>query len=104
MTVDEVKTLLRISGTQYDDYLNIVLPLAKEYVIDYCNQEFKDDQGNESFPGGVKLAIAKMCEFHMMKQAGVQSESLARYSVTYSSEYPSEVKTILNNYRRPKFV
>jgi hypothetical protein len=44
-----------------------------------------------------------MCEFHM-KQAGVQSETLARHSVTYSSEYPVEIKTILNNYRRPKFV
>jgi Phage gp6-like head-tail connector protein len=103
VTVDDVKMLLRISGTQYDDYLNAVLPLAKEYVTTYCNRDFTDDQGAESFPGGVKIAIAKICEFHM-KQSGVQSESLARHSVTYSSEYPGEIKTILNNYRRPKFV
>ncbi|SFJ83176.1 head-tail connector protein [Thermoflavimicrobium dichotomicum] len=103
MTVDEVKALLRISGTQHDSYLSVILPMAKEFVTTYCNREFKDDQGAESFPDGVKIAIAKICEFHM-KQSGVQSETLARHSVTYSNEYPSEIKTILNNYRRPKFV
>lgn len=103
MTVDEVKALLRVSGTEYDAYLDAILPMAKECASTYCNREFTDEQGNEAFPGGVKLAIAKMCEFHM-KQAGVQSETLARHSVTYSSEYPVEIKAILNNYRRPKFV
>lgn len=103
MTVDEVKTLLRISGTEYDAYLNTILPMAKEYVTTYCNRDFTDDEGNEAFPGGVKLAIAKICEFHM-KQAGVASETLARHSVTYTTDYPKEIKTILCNYRRPKFV
>lgn len=103
MTVDEVKALLRINGTEYDVYLDAVLPMVKEYASTYCNREFTDAQGNESFPGGVKLAITKMCEFHM-KQAGVQSETLARHSVTYSSDYPGEIKAILNNYRRPRFI
>jgi len=99
MEVSEVKRLLRIEGTAHDDYLAAVLPLVIEHVKAYCNQDFTD-----GLPGGVRLAVAKWCQAYM-KEAGVQSETLARHSVTYSvDQMPAEVRGILNNYRRPFFV
>lgn len=103
MTVDEVKTLLRICNTLYDAYLTAIIPLAIEYAQRYCNRDFKNEQGQLVLPGGVKIAIAKICQFHM-RDAGVQSEALARHNVTFATEYPKEVTTLLNVYRRPSFV
>lgn len=98
MEVSEVKALLRIQGTANDEYLAAVLPLVIEHVKSYCNQDFPD-----GLPGGVKLAVAKWCQAYM-KEAGIQSETLARHSVTYSADQiPAEVRGILNNYRRPFF-
>lgn len=106
MTIEEVKALLRITGTDYDAYLSAILPLMEEYVADYCNQSFIDPETGElDYPGGVKIAIAKLCQWQM-KDAQVQSESLARHSITYASSdrMPSEIAKMLAPYRRVKFV
>lgn len=103
MTVEEVKALLRIQTNEHDSYLSAMIPLVEEYVQDYCNRDFKDAQGNVAYPGGVKMAIAQMCQYHM-KASGVQSESLSRHSITYAQSYPSEITNLLNTYRRPRFV
>lgn len=105
ITVDEVKQLLQIKTTAKDDYLNAVLPLVEDHVKEYCNRDFvNDDTGEVEYPGGVKLAIAKWCEFHM-REAGIQSETLSRHSVTYAQGgMPPEVAAILSNYRRPTFI
>lgn len=103
--VDTVKKLLRITTTQYDDYLATVLPMAEDYVQQWCNNKFLDaETGEIVYPEGVKLAIAKICQYHM-KDRTVQSETLARHSITYAAaQYPPEVYTILSAYRRPWFV
>ena len=104
MEVSEVKALLRIKTTAHDEYLAAVLPLVIEHVKAYCNRDFLNDDGVTEFPGGVKLAIAKWCQAYM-REAGVQSESLARHSVTYSADQiPPDVRGILNGYRRPFFI
>jgi hypothetical protein len=104
VTVNEVKVLLRIQSDTDDAYLAAMLPLVEEYVVEYCNQDFKDATGVVVFPGGVKIAIAKMCQYQM-RESGVQSESLARHSVTYDgSKMPSDITNLLNSYRRPHFV
>lgn len=104
VSVEDVKTLLRIQGSQDDSYLEAVIPLAEEYVKSYCNQDFIDPEtGEPKYPGSVKLAIAKLCQLYM-KDSGVQSESLARHSVTYSNTPPPDVMALLRVHRRPKFV
>lgn len=103
MTVEEVKVLLRITGTTYDNYLAAVLPLAIQYVKDECNNQFLDENGKENLPGGVQLAIAKLCEIYM-KESGVQSETLARHSQTFSLDIPKYIKDMLKPYRRVIFV
>lgn len=109
MTIEEVKALLRINHTNDDAYLTAILPDLIEFVEIYCNRQFRDEDRNISLPGGLKLAIAKMCEHHM-RESGVVSETLARHSVTYSTSgqgtcgYPGDIMTILRNYKWVKFV
>ncbi|WP_425447745.1 phage head-tail connector protein [Dethiothermospora halolimnae] len=100
MTVNEVKTLLRIKDDSLDTYIEITLPLIKELVLKYTNQtEIKE---------GMKLAIAKWID-SMKEDNRVQSESLSDMSISYfdlnnSNGMPSEVKAILKPYRRVKFI
>jgi Phage gp6-like head-tail connector protein len=104
MTIEEVKSLLRITTNDKDDFLSAVLPLAVEYVKEECNNSFLDENGVEVLPGGIKMAIAKLCE-HYMRESGVQSESLSRHSVTYSVDgIPKDIMKLLRPYRKVKFV
>lgn len=107
MTIDEVKAILRITGTQYDSYLTTILPLIEEFVADYCNRDFiNPETGQVDYPGGVKVAIAKLCEYNM-KDSQVQSETLARHSVTYASsttQFPAEISKMLRPYCKVVFV
>jgi len=92
MTVEEAKALLRIEDTSKDAYLSAILPLLIEYVQRHCNQSFENEEGQVELPGGVKIAVAKLAEHHM-KEAGVQSESLARHSQTFSLMSPRRSRT-----------
>lgn len=104
LTIEEVKTLLQITGNQFDSYLSAMLPLVEEYVAQYCNRDFKDTNGIVVYPGGVKIAISKLCQSYM-RESGLQSESLARHSVTFeTSAISSDITAMLNSYRRPHFV
>lgn len=103
MTVEEVKRLLRLKDTSYDEYLSAVIPLIIQFVQQYCNRDFVNENGQVVLPGGIKLVVAKMCQFHM-RDPNIASETLARHSISYDTNYPSEITNILNSYRRPTFV
>ena len=40
ITVDEVKTLLEITGTSKDKIIENLIPLVQDFVLTYCNNEF----------------------------------------------------------------
>lgn len=109
MTVAELKRLLRIPAeeTENDDYFSVILPLAMDHARDYCNQDFRDEDGNDDFPGGVRLGIARLIEYQMNKAAGVQSYTLARESTTWAasaSGLPQEVESLWNPHRGVYFL
>lgn len=73
MTVDEVKALLMLdpTDTSKDAYFAAILPALEEYAKDECNNDFIDEEtGKVKYPGGVRLAIAKMAEYNT-RQAGI---------------------------------
>ena len=101
-TLAEVKTILRISDTSKDDYINAVIPMIEGYIKDYCNNVFLDENETENYPEGLKLIAIKMIEYNL-NQSGVQSEKLGDYSVTYTTDYPDFIMRGLRRYRRVSF-
>lgn len=96
----ELRAILRIdtADSNFDEYIDTMLPLVIEFVQDYCGQSFQDSKGEYTFRGGLKIAIAKMIEFHMNK-SGVASEGLSRQSTTYNTEYPPYIMDVLDQYK-----
>ena len=68
VTVDEVKTHLRIQHNEEDDYLTGLIAQAQTAAEDYCRVQFEptDDEGNPVeavVPEPVRLAVILMASF-----------------------------------------
>jgi len=42
ITKAKVKTLLQIDVTTYDDLIDELIPIVQDFIVDYCNNSFKD--------------------------------------------------------------
>jgi len=75
----------------------------KEWVKDYCNDQFLDKDGNENIPAGVELIIDRALE-HMGKEAGIKAESLGDHSITFDpADLPDHLIARLDPYRKVGF-
>lgn len=96
MTLDEVKTLLQISGESQDTLITTLIPIAEDYVKQYTNN-FADDV----FPAAVKLVIAQIVSFHLStRDTSISSEKVGGISYTYKDNYPDSINKTLNTYRK----
>lgn len=98
MNVTEVKSLTEIKTDKHDDYILTILPYMIESIKEYCNNQFLDVDGNESLPGGARIAISKWIQFNIL-QAGVNSRSQG-VSYNYETEVPNSIKIHLKPYKR----
>ena len=68
VTVDEVKTHLRIQHDEEDDYITGLIAQAQTTAEDYCRVEFEpepDEEGNvPAIPEPVRLAVLLMTSFY----------------------------------------
>ena len=79
ITVDETKTLLRITNSNRDDLIEMLIPLIEGDINNYCNQTFV------LWPAWMKLPASKMIAFQMEYSASaMSSESQGGYSYTKS--------------------
>ena len=101
-SVNEIKNILYITGSDHDSQISVLLPIVESHISNYCFTTF--DTGS-SFPDGLKLVCAHMIEniVYRAKKANITSETIGAYSVTYGREYPSEIIELLKPYRRVKF-
>jgi hypothetical protein len=96
ISLDEVKTLLQISGTSKDALIEVLIPEIEQHWINYCNVSFADP-----WPAGMKITSSKMIGYQMAQMKGAaasvgkQSESQGEYSYTRgtgtSGLYPAEI-------------
>ena len=70
-----------------------------DWVKVYCNNTFEDDDGNEVLPGGVTLFLNSGVAY-TKAQTGIQSESLGKYSVTLTTDFPESMMRLLHPYRK----
>lgn len=97
MEITEVKGILSISTNKHDMYFATSIPLFMEYAGEYCNQTFA-----EPLPGGVKIFIAKACEYNM-QQSGLSSRSMGSVSYSYETDFPPSLLKLLKPYRKVGF-
>lgn len=75
----------------------------KDWVKDYCNNDFLDEDGNEDLPAGVDLFLDRAVK-HFSKEAGLKSETLGDHSVSFDpAELPDKLLDMLTPYRRVRF-
>lgn len=103
LLIQEVKKILRIEGAEHDDYLSVMVPSLEEWVRDYCNNQFIQlEPGVYTYPGPVKIFIAKACEQNM-QVTGLKSRTMDTVSYTYELDFPETLKKLLRPYRRLRF-
>lgn len=98
MTLDELKTRLKVSDNSQDAYLSVALEDAIEYVKDYCGDQFAD-----GLPGGVKRAITLLVRL-TNENSNVASQSLGDMSKSFfQGQTFDEARDFLMPYRKLKW-
>lgn len=104
MDKEDVKKLLQIKTTKHDEFLDTIIPLIIEDTKIKCNNLFLDPvTGEENLPGGVKIYIAKACQYNM-QPSNLKSRTMGNVSYSFDLEFPSSITKLLAPYKRLKFV
>ncbi|MCY8035636.1 phage head-tail connector protein [Bacillus sonorensis] len=101
MDIQTVKRLLQIKTDKYDEYLKEAVPFYIDIAKDYCNNSFTKDS-EEVLPSGVKLFVAKACEFSM-NPVNLSSRSLGDASYSFVTELPKTVWEYLGPHKKLRF-
>jgi hypothetical protein len=109
-TLEQVKLVLGIEGTDKDDQVSALIPMVEQDYLIVRNKPFDvDDDGDTVYPDGAEYTAILMIEHCLLAKpmqgtyGSVQSESLARYSVTYASVdgmYPKNITGRIKRYAR----
>lgn len=93
MTLHQVKSILQIKDNTQDDYINAILPLVESFVLQHCRRN--------DIPPSLQLAVAKIIDFERTS-SGLNSKSIGDIRLAYNTEYPENIKTILNDHKLKK--
>lgn len=111
-TLDKVKTVLGITGETADDYISALIPLVEDDFLAIRNKAFDVDEGGATvYPPGSEMTAIRMLGYLLGAKEngnlgeGVQSETISRYSVTYSNKtstfgYPPSLVGMIKRYAR----
>lgn len=112
ISVKDVKEILQLESTQYDNYIEKMLPITLAFTEKYCNNNelvirdingayLKTNEGYMLSDMGLIIVIAKIIEFYMSK-AHITYESISRINFTYASDLPTPILTALASYSKSR--
>lgn len=95
-TLESVKMVLGIDGDDKDELIEMLIPLVADDYENIRGRPFGvDADGNTVYPPGANLTAIRMIGYHLAQQAeggglegaaaGIASESLGDYSVSYGA-------------------
>lgn len=100
ISTTECKAILQISGSNYDTFINVMIPITEDYILKYTN--LTEDSASK-LPG-LKLAAAQFVNYQLSNPSNISSETIGNYSVTYQPSYPEYLVQTLKTYRQVKFI
>lgn len=88
--LDKIKLLLPNAN---DDILSLLIDLAKDFSINYCNlSEYNTALDNII----VKMVLE---DFNKLGSEGISSKSFSGVSESYTTDYSAEIYKMLNKHR-----
>lgn len=112
-TLDKVKLLLGITTNTQDDLINALIPVVEDDFLFIRNKEFDvaEDGITKIYPTGSEMTAIRMIAYLLSQKENsnmgeaVQSESISRYSVTYSDKssnfgYPKSLTNMIERFVR----
>lgn len=100
ISTTECKTILQISGSAYDAFINTMIPITENFILKYCGIT----EESASVEPGLKLAAANLINYQLQKPTNVTAESIGNYSVSYTNSYPVSLLSTLKPYVVAGFV
>jgi len=100
-TEKNVKTILKISDTNSDALIKLLIPMVEAQILKYTNNTFLVDD-EVVFPGDVELASIKLINYHMNHNDNISAESTGNASTTFITDIPCDIKAMLNPHRKLK--
>lgn len=99
ITLEEYKALKGVKDTSDDETVKVLIPLVEE---EYLHIRGRALDAEDEWPQGAKLVAADMIEWRLKRQgtAGVSSESIGDYSVSWSDPEASYPSSIVKRIRR----
>lgn len=96
--LEAVKKLLGKSGTSEDDLLTLLIEHAEEWAKAFCRRD-------DILPG-MKPFIRKVAviDYNKLSAEGLNAEGYFGVTLSYSDDYPKEIKTALRRFRRVVFI
>ena len=93
MDVTEVQ---KIIGDQYPtESIETLIPILTEFAEARCGTQF-----DNPLPGGVKLFIAKSCEYILTTNIGLEARTLGDASFNFETDVPKSLHRYLKPYRK----
>jgi len=93
LSVDTIKTILRIEGTEYDDLITILLPVVEDIVVKYCGVSAVTD-----LSVGAIFPIAGLVRYAMENPIGAKSQTVGSDKTDYG-EFPNALLKLLDNFK-----
>ena len=105
VSLDEVKSFLRIKSTDEDELLQALLDTAKEHIWNFLNNDFTETDSEtgevtyQDIPRTVEHAVKMLVAYLYEKRTpGIESEKTGELSVKWN--LPVEIQYLLAPYRR----
>lgn len=101
ISVEEVKTILQISGSSDDAFIDLMIPIVQDFTLKYCHITF---DCAATFPA-LKLPLSQLINYQLGKPSNISSEKIGNYAVSYgSTTYPSHIVAGLRPFRQAAFI
>ena len=93
VSLNTVKTILKISDTEYDALITILIPIIEDIVIKYCGVASIDDLST-----GVTFPIAGLIKYAMENPIGAKAQTVGGDRTEYG-DFPMNLLKILDNFK-----
>ena len=93
ISIDTIKTILRLTDSEYDDQLTVLIPIIENIVVNYCGVSAISD-----LSVGAIFPIAGLVRYAMENPIGAKSQTVGSDRTEYG-EFPNALLKLLDNFK-----